>query len=221
MNNQTRGVFLSLEGPDFSGKSTNLPFLAECLTAHGFKVVQTREPGGTNIAEHIRTVLLSPQIEKMDTKTELLLFAAARAQHIEQKIKPHLDLGFVVVSDRFCDSTAAYQGYGRHLLEKVRELEKFVHEGFYPDHTLFFDLPFEEGLRRMAGRPGKQDRLDQETLLFKRDVWNGYQRQFNENKHRMVRIDALHDRIHVQQQIQRWVEGVFAPRYEFLKELSV
>lgn len=217
MTNKKRGVFITQEGPDGSGKSTNHGFLVDLLRGHGFNVVSTREPGGTQIAEEIRAMLLCPSIEKMDAKTELLLFAAARAQHLANKIKPHLDEGFVVISDRFSDSTVAYQGHGRDLLNDVQILEEFVHRGFYPDHTLFFDIPFEECLNRLRKRTDKQDRIDQEEVNFKHRVWNGYQVQYNANPQRMVRIDALPDIENVRRQITQWVDEVFIPKYNHLR----
>ena len=213
--NNKRGVFISCEGPDGAGKSTNVPFLRECLLEHGFKVaVTTREPGGSKVGELLRPIILS---EPMDSKAELLLFAAGRADHIQRVIVPALERGEVIISDRFCDSTVAYQGYGRGLLDEVRELEQFVHTGFYPDHTLFFDIPFEECISRLSKRTDKQDRIDQEAIDFKRRVWFGYQQQYNSNLHRMVRIDALEDLAHVQRQIQKWVHEVFAPKYRHLQ----
>lgn len=211
---EKKGVFISMEGPDGSGKTTNVGFLRECLQEHGFKVVTTREPGGSPIAEELRRIILT---QYMESNAELLLFAAARADHISKTIKPALDGGHVVLTDRFCDSTVAYQGYGRGLLEKVRELEQFVHAGFYPDFTLFFDIPFEECLSRLSKRTDKQDRIDQEAVEFKRRVWFGYQRQFNDNQHRMVRINALEDLPDVQRQIQNWVHNEFAPKHRHLQ----
>lgn len=214
MSENKKGVFITVEGPDGSGKTSNIPFLRECLQEHGFNVITTREPGGSPIAEELRRIILT---EYMDANAELLLFAAARADHIAKTIKPAMESGHVVLSDRFCDSTVAYQGYGRGLLEKVRELEHFVHAGFYPDHTLFFDIPFEECLSRLSKRTDKQDRIDQEAVEFKRRVWYGYQRQYNDNQHRMVRIDALEDLPAVQKQILNWIHEEFAPQYRHLQ----
>lgn len=215
MSNDKKGVFITMEGPDGAGKSSNVPFLAECLRENGFKVaVTTREPGGSKVGELLRPIILN---EPMDSTAELLLFAAGRADHINRVIKPALERGEVIISDRFCDSTVAYQGYGRGLLEKVRELEEFVHGDFYPNHTLFFDIPFEECLSRLSKRTDKQDRIDQEAIDFKRRVWFGYQRQFNENQHRMVRINALDDLPSVQKQIQNWVHVEFVPIHRHLQ----
>lgn len=213
MSNNKQGVFISCEGPDGAGKTSNIPFLAECLREHGFQVLTTREPGGTPIAEDLRKIILS---EYMPSDVELLLFAAARADHIAQVIKPAMERGTVVLSDRFHDSTVAYQGWGRQLLDKVRELDHFVRQGFAPDHTLFFDIPFEECVNRLSKRTDKQDRIDQEALDFKKRVWCGYQQQFNTNPDRMVRIDAMGDLEEVRAQLQRWVHEEFSPKYEHL-----
>jgi dTMP kinase len=208
------GAFISLEGPDGSGKTSNVGFLAECLREWGFTVVTTREPGGSKLAEKLRDILLN---DYMPSMSELLLFAAARADHIESVIKPAMYRGEVVVSDRFCDSTVAYQGWGRGLLPQVQELEKFVHNGFYPDHTLYFDLPFEMCLERLAQRTDKQDRIDQEAIAFKENVWKGYRAQYFANPNRMVKIDASWAPARVQGQLQNWVVNKFVPQYKHLQ----
>ena len=160
------GLFITLEGPEGAGKSTNLRWLAEQLQAAGCEVVTTREPGGTPLAERIREILLTPADEPMAVDTELLLMFAARAQHLEQVIRPALVAGKVVLCDRFTDATYAYQGGGRGVpAERIAVLEDFVQGHLRPDFTLILDLPVDAGLTRAAAR-GRLDRFEQEPLDF-------------------------------------------------------
>jgi dTMP kinase len=159
-------LFITLEGPEGAGKSTNREYLAACLRSHGIDVVLTREPGGTPLAESIRELLLAPSDEAMDADTELLLVFAARAQHLAQVIRPALARGAVVLCDRFTDATYAYQGGGRGLsIERIATLENFVQGALRPDLTLVFDLPVEIGLARATAR-GRLDRFEQEGRAF-------------------------------------------------------
>lgn len=160
------GLFVTLEGPEGAGKSTNRDYLAERLRERGIEVQLTREPGGTPLAERIRELLLAPSDEPMAADTELLLMFAARAQHIAGVIRPALARGAVVLCDRFTDATYAYQGGGRGLPEaRIAALESFVQGGLRPDLTLVFDLPVEIGLARAAAR-GRLDRFEQEDRRF-------------------------------------------------------
>lgn len=160
------GLFITLEGPEGAGKSTNREYLAERLRAHGIDVVLTREPGGTPLAERIRELLLAPSDESMNADTELLLVFAARAQHLAEVIRPALARGAVVLCDRFTDATYAYQGGGRGLSqERIATLENFVQGELRPDLTLVFDLPVEVGLARATAR-GRLDRFEQEGRTF-------------------------------------------------------
>lgn len=160
------GLFITLEGPEGAGKSTNREYLAELLKQAGVEVVLTREPGGTPLAERIRELLLAPDTEVMAVDTELLLMFAARAQHLAGVIRPALARGAVVLCDRFTDATYAYQGGGRGLAhERIAILEQFVQGDLRPDLTLVFDLPVEVGLARAAAR-GKLDRFEQEQQSF-------------------------------------------------------
>ena len=160
------GLFITLEGPEGAGKSTNRDYLAERLRSAGCEVVLTREPGGTPLAERIRELLLAPSDEPMAVDTELLLVFAARAQHLAQVIRPALTAGRVVLCDRFTDATYAYQGGGRGLSqERIAQLEAFVQGGLRPDLTLVFDLPVEVGLARAQAR-GRLDRFEQEAQAF-------------------------------------------------------
>jgi dTMP kinase len=170
----TKGKFITIEGVDGSGKTTNIGILAEHLRSRGYKVITTREPGGSDVAEKIRDMLLH---DKMDAVTELMLFLAARNEHVQKKVIPHLEQGYIVLSDRFHDSTWAYQGYGRGMSDELEEFGKFVYGGLLPDITLFFDMPFEEATRRLKLRTDKSDRFDQEVEAFRRRVYEGYQKR--------------------------------------------
>lgn len=168
------GLFITLEGPEGAGKSTNRDYIAARLREVGKDVQLTREPGGTPLAERIRELLLAPSDEPMAVDTELLLMFAARAQHIERVIRPALARGAVVLCDRFTDATYAYQGGGRGVpVARIAELEAFVQGGLRPDLTLVFDLPVEVGLARAAAR-GRLDRFEQEERGFFEAVRQAY-----------------------------------------------
>ncbi len=168
------GLFVTLEGPEGAGKSTNREYLAERLRASGVEVLLTREPGGTPLAERIRELLLAPSDERMAADTELLLVFAARAQHLAEVIRPALARGCVVLCDRFTDATYAYQGGGRGLSSaRIAQLEDFVQGELRPGLTLIFDLPVEIGLARAAAR-GRLDRFEQEGRGFFEAVRQAY-----------------------------------------------
>jgi len=201
-----RGVFISLEGPDGAGKTTTADYIEQLLSEVGYVVIRTREPGGTELSEMIRKLLLS---EEMCSKTELLLFAASRAEHLERKIKPAIEEGKIILCDRFADSSFAYQGYGRGLLEDVKLLEEYVLNGFEPDYTIFFDIPLEVSLERLAFRFNQQDRLDKEMRDFKERVFLGYRQRFEDNPHRMVRINANQTPEEVREEVREWIFNSF------------
>ena len=184
------GLFITLEGPEGAGKSTNREYLAQRLRDHGLDVVLTREPGGTPLAERIRELLLTPADEPMNSDTELLLVFAARAQHRAQVIRPALARGAVVLCDRFTDATYAYQGGGRGLaFQRIEQLEQFVQGEMRPDLTLIFDLPVAIGLSRAAAR-GRLDRFEQEGLEFFEAVRNAYLERARQKPQRYRVIDA-------------------------------
>lgn len=192
------GLFITLEGPEGAGKSTNREYLAERLRERGIEVQLTREPGGTPLAERIRELLLDPSDEKMAVDTELLLVFAARAQHIAQVIRPALERGAVVLCDRFTDATYAYQGGGRGLpVERIAQLESFVQGGLRPDLTLVFDLPVEIGLSRAAAR-GRLDRFEQEGRAFFEAVRNTYLERARAEPARYHILDAAQSLAQVQ-----------------------
>ena len=184
------GLFITLEGPEGAGKSTNREYLAERLRERGIEVLLTREPGGTPLAERIRELLLEPSDESMAADTELLLVFAARAQHLQQVIRPALANGCVVLCDRFTDATYAYQGGGRGLsIERIAQLEQFVQGELRPDLTLIFDLPVEIGLARAAAR-GRLDRFEQEGRGFFEAVRQAYLQRAAQAPQRYRVLDA-------------------------------
>jgi len=176
MNNKKRkGFFITLEGPDGSGKSTQSLLLARYLKRQGHKVVRTREPGGTSIAEALRRIILNPKNRVLKV-TELLLYEAGRAQHTSELILPALREGKTVVCERYTDATLAYQGYGRKLdIRIVKELNKIASSGLKPDLTILLDLDVKEGLRRVLKvSGGRMDRLERESVGFHERVRKGY-----------------------------------------------
>jgi dTMP kinase len=195
------GLFITLEGPEGAGKSTNRDYLAALLREHGVDVVLTREPGGTPLAERIRELLLAPADEPMASDTELLLVFAARAQHLQQVVRPALARGAVVLCDRFTDATYAYQGGGRGVpAERIELLEDFVQGALRPDLTLVFDLPVEVGLARAAAR-GRLDRFEQERLEFFEAVRSTYLQRAAQSPERYRVLDAAQPLDAVQQRI--------------------
>lgn len=189
---QTRGLFITLEGVEGSGKSTQISHLAKVLTKAGYRVLQTREPGGTATAEEIRHILLTASShEPVTPQTEALLILAARCQHVTHLIKPALQSGAVVLCDRFSDSTLAYQGFARGLdLQWLREANNVATGGLAPDLTLVLDLPISVGLARRKADRGQQNRLDQEAERFHRKVRRGFLTLAAEEPGRMKIVNA-------------------------------
>lgn len=170
-----RGLFLTVEGGEGAGKSTNIAYIKDLLESRGIKVVVTREPGGTPLAEKIRNLLLAPQQETVVTQTELLLMFAARAQHLENVIKPALIQGKWVLCDRFTDATYAYQGGGRNVeLSHIGWLENLVQGDLKPDLTLLLDVPVSVGMNRVKDRGQNPDRFESERLEFFEKVRRAY-----------------------------------------------
>lgn len=200
------GLFITLEGVEGCGKTTQITRLADYLRGKGREVVCTREPGGTPVAEKIRALLLDPAHKEISPTTELLLYEAARAQHVDELIRPALDAGKVVVCDRFADSTTAYQGAGRGLsAEAVTPLHALATGGLWPDLTVVLDLAAEEGLRR-AGHVGPSDRLEQEPLEFHERVRAGFLEIAEREPYRVKIVDATQSPDEVAQAIQALVE---------------
>jgi dTMP kinase len=198
-------VFITLEGTEGCGKSSQISPLAEFLHQQGWQVLTTREPGGTPISEQIRTVLHNLENTAMHPRTEILLFQAARAQHVEQVIQPQLMQGGLVICDRFADSTLAYQGYGRQQpLEPLRALVDFATGGLKPDLTLMLDLDVEVGLRRRA-QGGEWNRLDALDVAFYQRVRKGYFSLIDADPQRWVVVDAAKPLEQVQAAMRRAV----------------
>ncbi len=185
-------LFITFEGGEGSGKSSVMKLLAERLEKEGYSVVTTREPGGTPIAEEIRNVILDKKNTDMDPRTEALLYAASRRQHLVQKVWPALQEGKLVLCDRFLDSSLAYQGVARHLgVDEILNVNLFATEGKYPDLTLFFDLEPEIGLARIAANAGREvNRLDLEKMDFHKNVRSAFQGLAKRFADRYVVIDA-------------------------------
>ncbi|MCF0114680.1 MAG: dTMP kinase [Erysipelotrichaceae bacterium] len=203
-----KGYFIVFEGPDGSGKTTISTGVFERLKAEGYSVIYTREPGGIDIAEQIRNVILDPKNTAMDARTEALLYAASRRQHLVEKVLPALAEGKIVLCDRFVYSSLAYQGCGRHLgMEAVMDINRFAIENYMPDKTIFLDVPVERGLSRLEARAFK-DRLDVETLQFHKDTYEGYQRVLEQYKDSMIVVDA-----------SRTKEEVLEETYKIVKDI--
>ncbi len=185
-----KGIFISLEGIEGTGKTTQSRLLSEVLIEKGYEVVLTHEPGGTAIGDRIREILLHVNHGAMSYMTELLLYNAARAQHISEKILPAIKAGKIVITDRFIDSTVAYQGYGRGIdIQLIKSINNIATEGVKPDLTIIFDLDVETGMKRNRGI-NKIDRLELEDIEFHRKVRDGYLKIANEEPQRIKVIDA-------------------------------
>ena len=185
-------MFITFEGPDGSGKSTVIKAVYERLINDGYSVILTREPGGTPIAEKIRDVILDNSNTALDARTEALLYAASRRQHLVEKIWPAIKEGKIVLCDRFLDSSLAYQGEGRKLgIENILNVNLFATENTYPDLTLFFNISPEEGLKRVSKDKNRvADRLDNENANFHQEVYNGFLKVNSMYKDRIQVIDA-------------------------------
>lgn len=186
------GLFITLEGPDGSGKTTQARLLAAWLVEMGHDVISTREPGGTRLGDVVRDLLLAPASRGMYPETEFLLFSAARAQHVREVIRPHLERGGTVVCDRFGDSSLAYQGYGRQLdLDTLRMITAFATGDLLPDLTVCLDLPVVEGLRRKQGAAQAEwNRMEEEQLQFHERVRQGFRALAMADPERWLVVDA-------------------------------
>ncbi len=204
----TQGFFITFEGIEGSGKSTQINLLSKYMEKQGFEVVITREPGGTKLGKKIRSLLLDPEYGNMDYKAEIFLYAADRAQHVKEVIKPALEAGKTVISDRFIDSNLAYQAAGRGLnFKKVYEINSWVIDSCWPDLTFLLDIDIKEGLRRARALSSDQtgDRLEREVDAFHKRVRNAYLDMASEE--RFVIIDGSRKKNKVQKEIQNITAG--------------
>jgi dTMP kinase len=196
-------MFITLEGPEGSGKTSHIPYLVEFFREKGHVVFPTREPGGTSIGEQIREVLHSLKNTEMHPRTETLLYQAARAQFVEQVIRPRLALGEIVLSDRYADSTLAYQGYGHQQdLEQVRTLVRYATGGLVPDLTILLDVDVEVGLNRKL-KADEWNRLDAYTVDFHRRVHAGYLEMVAQEPDRWRVVDASREWQSVQDELRK------------------
>lgn len=205
-------MFITLEGPEGSGKTSQLPELAAYLRAAGYDVVLTREPGGTAVGDQIRAILMNLQNVSIIPRTEILLFLAARAQHVDEVIRPALAAGKIVLCDRFGDSTLAYQGFGHRTdLETLQTLLEFSTGGLKPDLTLLVDVPVEEGMHRKQANSSEWNRLDAYDLAFHERVRQGYFALAEAEPERWLIIDATQAKDTVQNDLRKAIINRLEP----------
>ena len=208
--NNKRGLFITVEGVEGAGKTTNIELIAEKIKAAGHNLLLTREPGGTQTGEAIREILISKELPEMHPDTELLLMFAARAEHLHRKIIPALKQGTWVLCDRFTDASYAYQGAGRGLnIEHISQLEKLVQGDLRPDYTLLFDLEADIGLGRAKSR-GETDRFEQQHIDFFNRVRNQYLKMAEDDKQRYRLIHAQYDLAQVRAQVSDVIDKIIA-----------
>ena len=203
-----RGLFITIEGPDGSGKSTQIENIRKFFEDKNIEIVFTREPGGTPIGERIREIILDNRFKEMDSMTEAMLYAASRAQHVAQIIRPALEAGKVVVCDRFVDSSLAYQGYGRGLGEDIEIINSFAIKDCMPDVTFLMKLDPDVGKHRIEENRHDQDRLEHEKLSFHQKVYKGYLKLEEKYPDRIVGIDASKGIDEIRDEIYRKLEEI-------------
>ena len=201
-----QGIFITMEGPDGAGKTTQIELLKDYLNKKGYDVLITRDPGGNAVSEAIREVILNKDFTEMGYMTELLLYAAARAQLVKENIKPALSAGKAVIADRFVDSSAVYQGIGRGLgIDTVYKVNEFALQGILPDMTFLMDLDAEVGIARKKNQ-AELDRMEQESLDFHKKVVEGYRSLAEMNPDRIVKVDAAWPKEAIHDIITSYVE---------------
>lgn len=207
-----KGIFITLEGPEGSGKSTQVERLSAYLRKKGLEVLSTWEPGGTRIGEKLREILLSPRNREMSSLTELLLYLSSRAQHVEEVVRPALAQGKVVVSVRFSDSSLAYQGYGRELDKQlIRKMDQAATGGLKPDLTILLDIDISRGLKRAKAKT-KGDRLEQEEKQFHQRVREGYLKLAKGEPERIKIVRVEGSIAEVQKEIRQAVDDLLSRR---------
>lgn len=210
-----KGLFVVFEGGEGTGKTTAIDAIYDWIQGQGIECIKTREPGGIKIAEEIRQVILNKDNTAMDGKTEALLYAAARRQHLVEKVIPALERGAVILCDRFLDSSLAYQGHARGLgIDEVMSINKFAIDGYMPDISILFDLDPKVGLERINSNNEREvNRLDLEKLDFHERVREGYNTVYNANKDRIIKIDAEKSKVEVQEDIKKILEPIIKEKY--------
>jgi dTMP kinase len=201
-----KGILITFEGPEGSGKSTHMAALLPYLKKQGYSLVLTREPGGTRLAQELRRILLETR-EELTSLAELLIYEADRAQHIKEVVEPALRLGKIILCDRFTDSTLAYQGYGRQLdMKTIQTLNEIAAQKRVPDLTILLDVPVERGLRQAGRSKNGRDRLERAGLVFHKRVRAGYLKLAAQEPRRFRLIRQQADPAHTQQLIRRAVD---------------
>ena len=206
-----RGLFITLEGGDGAGKSTQIRNIKSFFETKGLVVVHTREPGGTQISEKLRDILLDSHNTEMDAVTEMLIYAASRAQHVRELVKPALDEGSVVICDRFLDSSIAYQAYGRGLGDMVKIVNSYATDGLTPDITFWMDIDPDAGKERVS-KMGDFDRLEMEARDFHYRVYEGYRAIAQSEPDRIKRIDASRSVEEISAEIIKYLEEICEKR---------
>ena len=208
-----KGLFITVEGSDGSGKTTHMPFLEQLLTEAGLTVIVTREPGGTRLGEALREILLHQPDYPMTGDTELLLLFAARIEHLRQVILPATDAGKCVLCDRFTDATYAYQGAGRGVDGKrIATLEEWAQDGYQPDLTVVFDVPVEVGVDRIRQRKARPDRFERESHEFRESVRRAYHQRMQQYPERIKLVDSSHSIQRTRNILRRHVAAILASR---------
>ena len=208
-----QGLLITMEGPDGSGKTLQMDLLEKALREQGYPVIRSREPGGTRIGEAIRSVILNPEYTEMDQMTEAMLYAASRAQHVAEKIKPAMAEGYIVLLDRFLDSSLVYQGIARGMtIETIEAINQFATGGLQPDATIMVYIDYEEGLRRKKQQNGSLDRMEAEQDNFHRRVNEGYLQLAHRYPERIQLIDGARDPQTIHQDILKRVQDLVQAR---------
>ncbi|MDN4527422.1 dTMP kinase [Fictibacillus fluitans] len=211
------GLFITIEGPDGSGKSTQIKKLAEFLKERSIPFILTREPGGTAVSDRIRSLILDPAHPEMADETEVLLYAASRAQHVKEKIVPALKEGKLVLCDRFVDASVAYQAYGLGIpVEDVTRINTFATGGLKPDRSYLIDVSPEIGRQRMVSRYSGEglDRIEQKELDYHERVRSGFQKIYEENRERFLLVDGNQGMDEVFDEIIKDIKLLLANRYK-------
>ena len=208
-----QGLLITMEGPDGSGKTMQMDLLEKALREQGYPVIRSREPGGTPIGEAIRSVILNPEYTEMDQMTEAMLYAASRAQHVAEKIKPAMKDGYIVLLDRFLDSSLVYQGIARGMtIETIEAINQFATGGLQPDATIMVYIDYEEGLRRKKQQNGSLDRMEAQQDNFHRRVNEGYLQLAHRYPEHIQLVDGARDPQTIHQDILKRVKDLICAK---------